>query len=79
MIKKYRSVLIFAGFLLFNLLESLYFAQGQPTLFNSSPISIGEWACDTISLVGVYWAGILGLYDVMAIERHIVVEVKELK
>lgn len=63
MAKKYRSVFIFTAFLLFNLLESLYFGQGTPRGYNLYPINIWEWLCDIFSVAGMFFAGVMALYD----------------
>lgn len=63
-IKKYRAVIIFAVALIFNLVTSLYFGTGTELGLNLKPMSIGEWICDIISNTGVFFAVILGCYDV---------------
>lgn len=69
MIKKYRSVCIFATFLLFNLLESLYFGQGTAKGFNYEPVSVYEWICDIVSDIGMYFAIMMGTCDVAKVFR----------
>lgn len=61
-LKKYRALFIIAGALIFNLIESLLFAQnGNP--FNLQPLSIGEWICDIISTLVLVVGVMMATYD----------------
>lgn len=61
-LKKYRAVCIIAGSMIFNLVESIVFAQkGKP--FNLKPLSIGEWICDIISNLGLIFGAMMAIYD----------------
>lgn len=75
MFKKYRSVFLMMLFFLFNIAESIYFGQGTPHHYNLYPNSTMEWICDIISFVGVFWAFIMGLYDVNSVKKHVLLEV----
>lgn len=62
-VKRYRSIIILAIGLLFNLLESLYFGAAQGLAFNLHPLTTGEFICDDISLLIMAFAVLMGMYD----------------
>ena len=71
MIKKYRSALLLTFFVLFNFAETAYFG------FNLVPRNIEEYACDLISMAGMFWALLMAGYDVLGAKRTFVIETKE--
>jgi|GEM_PF-6719944 len=61
-LKKYRALgVIFIG-MIFNVIESVFFAQnGNP--FNLKPLSVGEWVCDIIATLIVVFGFMMATYD----------------
>ena len=61
-LKKYRALgVIFIG-MIFNVVESVLFAQnGNP--FNLKPLSVGEWVCDIITTLIVVFGFMMAIYD----------------
>lgn len=61
-LKKYRALgVIFIG-MIFNVVESVLFAQnGNP--FNLKPLSVGEWVCDIIATLIVVFGFMMATYD----------------
>lgn len=61
--KKYRALGVIATGMVFNLVESIMFAQnGNP--FNLKPLSIGEWICDIIATLIFLFGLMLMTYDI---------------
>lgn len=61
LLKRYRSVGVIAGSLLFNLVSSLLVYRPEGVIFNIVPQSVTEWICDIIALV-VFFVGYLMLF-----------------
>lgn len=63
-LKRYRSVLIMAASLIFNLVSSLLVYKPEGVPFNQSPLTVSEWICDIISMI-VFAVGLLMMfYDI---------------
>ena len=63
-LKKYRSVLVMATSLIFNLISSLLVYRPEGVPFNKSPLTVAEWICDIVSMI-VFAVGLLMMfYDI---------------
>ena len=61
-LKKYKSLGIITAGLIFNLITSIMFAaEGVP--FNKSPLTVGEWICDIISILVILFGTMKMIYD----------------
>jgi len=55
--RNYRSILVIAAFVVFNIVETAYFGG------NRTAITVAEHICDSISSIGVLFGVVLGMYD----------------
>ena len=63
-LERYRSVLVIATSLIFNLVSSLLVYKPEGVPFNKSPLTVTEWICDIISMI-VFAVGLLMMfYDI---------------
>ena len=69
-LKKYRSVLVMAASLIFNLVSSLLVYKPEGVPFNKSPLTVVEWVCDIISMI-VFAVGLLMMfYDINSDQKQ---------
>lgn len=45
---KYRSIVVIASSLVFNLVSSLLVWHPEGVLFNKNPMTVTEWICDIV-------------------------------
>lgn len=60
---KYRSVVVIASSLVFNLISNLLVWHPEGTIFNRFPMTVTEWICDIISLVLFFIGFSMLLFD----------------
>lgn len=69
-IKKFRSIIVIATSLIFNLISSLLVWHPEGQSFNRSPMTIAEWICDIISIVWFLHGFVLMLTDIHLDEKR---------
>lgn len=62
-IKKYRSILVIASSLIFNLVSSLLVYKPDGAVFNYESLTITEWICDIIGIVWFFVGLLMLMYD----------------
>lgn len=62
-LKKYRSVVIIGTALVFNLVSSLLVYHPDGKLFNIHPMTVTEWVCDIIAVIGYCIGFAIMLFD----------------
>lgn len=60
---KYRSIVVIASSLVFNLVSSLLVWHPEGVLFNKNPMTVTEWICDIVSLVLFFVGFSMLLFD----------------
>ena len=73
-LKRYRSVVVMAASLIFNLVSSLMVYKPDGVKFNMTPITVTEWVCDIISMIVFASGWLMMFYD---INRDQKVKIKE--
>lgn len=68
-IKKFRSILVIATSLIFNLISSLLVWHPEGQVFNKSPMTVTEWICDIISIVWFLHGFVLMFVDIHLEEK----------
>lgn len=69
-IKRYRSVVVMAVSLIFNLVSSLLVYRPEGVKFNMTPLTVTEWICDIISII-VFAVGLLVMfYDINSDQKR---------
>ena len=63
LLKRYRSVCIIAGSLVFNLVSSLLVYRPDGVIFNIVPQSVTEWVCDIVTLIVFFVGYLMMFYD----------------
>lgn len=69
-LKKYRGVIIILSSLIFNLLTSLLVWHPDGRLFNMRPMTITEWICDIVAIIGFFVGLTMSFYDVFDYEKQ---------
>ena len=62
-LKKYRSVVLIGTALVFNLVSSLLVYHPDGKLFNIHPMTVTEWVCDIIAVIGYCTGFAMMLFD----------------
>lgn len=62
-LKKYRSIVVIGTALVFNLVSSLLVYHPDGKLFNIHPMTITEWVCDIIAIIGCFTGFVMMLFD----------------
>ena len=74
-LKKYRSTIVMATFLLLNVAESAYY--GTPFLtVNEQAQSLGEMFWDNTCSMGIFFAGFMAIYDLIHANAQFLYAVK---
>ena len=60
---KYRSVVVIATSLIFNLVSSLLVWHPDGQTFNTTPLTVSEWICDIVSLVCFLFGMMMMFFD----------------
>lgn len=68
-IKRFRSIIVIATSLIFNLISSLLVWHPDGQMFNKSPITVTEWICDIISIVWFLHGFVLMFVDIHLDEK----------
>ncbi len=63
-LKRYRSVVVMAASLIFNLVSSLLVYRPEGTKFNMTPLTVTEWVCDIISIIIFVIGWLMMFYDI---------------
>lgn len=63
-LKRYRSVVVIATSLLFNLVTSLLVYKPDGVKFNKSPLTVTEWVCEIISIIVFAVGWLMMFYDI---------------
>ncbi len=61
---KYRSIIVIAMSLIFNLISSLLVWHPEGQIFNTRPLTVTEWVCDIISTIIFFFGFISVFYDI---------------
>lgn len=67
---KYRSVVIMASALIFNLVSSLLVWHPEGQVFNIHPMTVTEWFCDIVSTVWFFVGFLMMFFDVHQNEKE---------
>lgn len=62
-LKKYRSIVVIGAALVFNLVTSLLVYRPDGKLFNLHPMTVAEWVCDIIAVIGYCTGFAMMLFD----------------
>lgn len=62
-LKKYRSVVVIGAALVFNLVSSLLVWHPDGKMFNIRPMTVTEWVCDIIAIIGYCTGFVMMLFD----------------
>lgn len=61
---RYRSIVVIATSLIFNLVSSLLVWHPEGQKFNTAPLTVTEWICDIISIVWFFIGMLMMFYDI---------------
>lgn len=67
---KYRSVLVMASSLVFNLVSSLLVWHPEGVKFNATPATVTEWICDIIGIVWFLFGLAMMFFDLHLDEKR---------
>lgn len=67
---KYRSVVVIATSLIFNLVSSLLVWHPEGKVFNSTPMTVTEWICDIISTIWFFVGFLIMFFDINQNEKE---------
>lgn len=62
-LKKYRGVVVVGAALVFNLVSSLLVWHPDGRMFNLTPMTVTEWVCDIIAIIGFFTGFAMMLFD----------------
>lgn len=62
-LKKYRSIVVMATALIFNLVSSLLVWHPEGQVFNATPMTATEWICDIVGIICFLIGFLMMLYD----------------
>lgn len=60
---RYRSIVVIATSLIFNLVSSLLVWHPEGMKFNKIPMTVTEWVCDIIGFVWFFTGILMAFYD----------------
>ena len=61
---KYRSVVVIATSLIFNLVSSLLVWHPEGKVFNLTPMTVTEWICDIVSTTWFFVGFLIMFFDI---------------
>ena len=61
---KYRSIVVIATSLIFNLVSSLLVWHPDGQKFNMTPLTVTEWICDIVSIVWFLFGMMMMFFDI---------------
>ena len=67
---KYRSVVVIATSLIFNLVSSLLVWHPEGVKFNKTPMTVTEWVCDIVSTIWFFVGILMMFFDIHQNERE---------
>ena len=67
---KYRSVVVIATSLIFNLVSSLLVWHPDGKAFNLTPMTVTEWICDIVSTVWFFAGFLMMFFDIHQNEKE---------
>ena len=69
-LKKYRSIVIMATALIFNLVSSLLVWHPEGQIFNTTPMTVTEWVCDIVGIIWFFIGFLMMFYDTHQNEKE---------
>ena len=67
---KYRSVVVIATSLIFNLVSSLLVWHPKGKAFNLTPMTVTEWICDIVSTIWFFVGILMMFFDIHQNEKE---------
>lgn len=67
---KYRSVVVIATSLIFNLVSSLLVWHPEGKVFNLTPMTVTEWICDIVSTIWFFVGFLIMFFDIHQNEKE---------
>ena len=67
---KYRSVVVIATSLIFNLVSSLLVWHPKGKVFNLTPMTVTEWICDIVSTTWFFVGFLIMFFDIHQNEKE---------
>lgn len=67
---KYRSIVVIATSLIFNLVSSLLVWHPEGKAFNLTPMTVTEWICDIISIIWFFTGFLMMFFDIHQNEKE---------
>ena len=67
---KYRSVVVIAISLIFNLVSSLLVWHPEGVKFNKTPMTVTEWVCDIIVIIWFFTGFLMMFFDIHQNEKE---------
>ena len=67
---KYRSVIVIATSLIFNLVSSLLVWHPEGVKFNKTPMTVTEWVCDIIVIIWFFTGFLMMFFDIHQNEKE---------
>ena len=67
---KYRSVVVIATSLIFNLVSSLLVWHPEGKVFNLTPMTVTEWICDIVSTIWFFVGFLIMFFDINQNEKE---------
>ena len=67
---KYRSVVVIATSLIFNLVSSLLVWHPEGVKFNKTTMTVTEWVCDIVSTIWFFVGILMMFFDIHQNERE---------
>lgn len=68
-LKKYRSIVVMATALIFNLVSSLLVWHPEGQILNATPMTVTEWICDIIGIIWFFIGFLMMFYDIHQNEK----------
>lgn len=69
-LKKYRSIVVMATALIFNLVSSLLVWHPEGQIFNATPMTVTEWICDIVGIIWFFIGFLMMFYDTHQNEKE---------
>ena len=67
---KYRSIVVIAASLIFNLVSSLLVWHPEGVKFNKTPMTVTEWVCDIIVIIWFFTGFLMMFFDIHQNEKE---------
>ena len=69
-LKKYRSIVVMATALIFNLVSSLLVWHPEGQIFNETPMTVTDWVCDIVGIIWFFIGFMMMFYDTHQNEKE---------